>query len=208
MKKWYQRTSTVIAVSLLYMAIATPAAWMSGNSEFFFYCLVMLVLGGLVAVVHKRVGLTPLTLWGLSLWGAMHMAGGLVHVPESWPINGESRVLYSLWLIPNYFKYDHLVHSFGFGITTWVCWQSLLKLAGPIKLGFGPLLLCAAAGMGFGALNEIVEFIATLTVPDTNVGGYINTGWDLVANAGGATIACILIRLTHQRQLAQKSDCC
>ena len=43
-------------------------------------------------------------------------------------------------------------------------------------------MLCAAAGSGFGALNEVVEFIAVLTIPETNVGGYENTGWDLVAN--------------------------
>ena len=51
-----------------------------------------------------------------------------------------------------------------------------------------------AAGSGFGALNEVVEFIAVLTIPETNVGGYENTGWDLVANLVGATVAAVLIR--------------
>ena len=59
------------------------------------------------------------------------------------------------------------------------------------------MLLCGAAGMGFGAFNEIVEFVATLTVPDTNVGGYINTGWDLVANMVGAIMACTWIKLRY-----------
>ena len=45
------------------------------------------------------------------------------------------------------------------------------------------------------ALNEIVEFVATLLVPDTNVGGYRNTGWDLVANLVGATLAVLAIAL-------------
>jgi hypothetical protein len=44
-------------------------------------------------------------------------------------------------------------------------------------------------------LNEIVEFAATLLVPETNVGGYLNTGWDLVANATGATTAALVIWL-------------
>ena len=59
------------------------------------------------------------------------------------------------------------------------------------------MMLCGAAGMGFGAFNEIVEFVATLTVPNTNVGGYINTGWDLVANMVGAVGACVWIKLRY-----------
>jgi hypothetical protein len=55
-------------------------------------------------------------------------------------------------------------------------------------------VLCAAGGMGFGALNEVIEFIAVLTIPNTNVGGYVNTGFDLVANLVGCVIAAVLIR--------------
>lgn len=36
--------------------------------------------------------------------------------------------------------------------------------------------------------------------PETNVGGYVNTGWDMVANLVGAGVAASLIRLTHQPQ--------
>ena len=55
------------------------------------------------------------------------------------------------------------------------------------------MVLSATAGMGLGSLNELIEFAATLTVPETNVGGYINTGWDLVANFVGALTAVTLI---------------
>ena len=64
----------------------------------------------------------------------------------------------------------------------------------------GMLVLCAAAGMGFGALNEVIEFVATLTVPKTNVGGYENTGWDLVSNMIGSVLAAVLIWVTTRRQ--------
>ena len=50
-------------------------------------------------------------------------------------------------------------------------------------------------GMGLGALNEVVEFVAVLTMPETNVGGYTNTGWDLVSNLAGATAMGVYIRL-------------
>ena len=54
------------------------------------------------------------------LWGFLHMAGGLLTVPAGWPAQEESRVLYTLRLIPGRLKYDHVVHAYGFGTTTWV----------------------------------------------------------------------------------------
>ena len=61
------------------------------------------------------------------------------------------------------------------------------------------LVLCGAAALGFGALNEVVEFTATMTMPNTNVGGYVNTGFDLVANLVGVSVACIILRLSSQK---------
>jgi Predicted membrane protein (DUF2238) len=195
-----RRLRPVAAFTFGYLAIALTAGLRAGNSEFLFYIGVMLVLIGVVAAVNRAVELTTGTLWALSLWGLAHMAGGLVVVPSGWPVNAESRVLYSLWLIPGRLKYDQVVHAYGFGVTTWVCWQGL-KSAVRKKSGrapsptFGLLALAAAAGLGFGALNEVVEFVATLTMPETNVGGYVNTGWDLVSNTVGALTAIVLIRL-------------
>lgn len=51
----------------------------------------------------------------------------------------------------------------------------------------GMLTLFRAASKGFGGLNEVIEFFLTLTLPETNIGGYINTGWDLVSNLDGVT---------------------
>jgi uncharacterized membrane protein YjdF len=183
---WTRGVLGVAAFTLLYLAVAIVAAVASGNREFVFYLVVMVLLIALVWSVHRKVGLTTLTLWGLSLWGFLHMAGGLVPI-------GEEGVLYNWWLIPERLKYDQVIHAFGFGLTTWVCWQAMRRNLADPRPRFGPLFLCVAAGMGFGALNEIVEFVATLTMPETNVGGYVNTGWDLVSNAVGATAAALLI---------------
>jgi len=54
-------------------------------------------------------------------------------------------------------------------------------------------VLAVTSGMGLGAMNELIEFAATLLVPETNVGGYVNTGWDLVSNFVGATAAAAVI---------------
>lgn len=193
----------VAAFTFSYLGVALIMAILRGSAEFLFYIGIMLVLIGVVWVVHRSVGLSAGVLWGLSGWGLAHMAGGLLVVPEAWPVSAESRVLYTLWLIPARLKYDHLVHAYGFGITTWVCWQGLSvaisRRGGHVTPGFGLLVLAAAGGLGFGALNEVVEFIATLLLPETNVGGYRNTGWDLVANLVGAMVAIALIRLGARR---------
>ena len=187
-----------------YILAAVIGSALQGNREFIFYIVVMLVLITAVMVVHRRVQLTGGLLWALSIWGLLHMAGGLVPCPPGWPYNGEQDVLYSLWIIPDRLKYDQVVHAYGFGITTWACWHALstgLLRANGVRLSptLGVLTLCAAAGMGFGALNEVVEFIAVLSIPNTNVGGYENTGWDLVANLLGAATAAVLLRLRHRR---------
>jgi len=184
----------VAIVTAAYTITAALVTSRTSNAEFMIYIGVMVILFGLIGWLHARIALTTPTLWCLSAWGFLHMAGGLVPVPESWPIAGDIRVLYSWWLIPGRLKYDQVVHAYGFGVTTWVCWQGLsaaFRHRGPIRPSFGLLVLCAAAGMGFGALNEVVEFAATLTVPETNVGGYVNTGWDLVSNLAGCLIAAI-----------------
>jgi len=190
------------AFNAAYLFAATAVALSAGNREFVFYLVVMVLLIAAVLIVHQRVQLSRGVLWALSFWGLAHMAGGLVPVPENWPTGGDIRVLYSLWIIPDRLKYDHVVHAYGFGVTTWLCWEGLRRIlavhlrlpTSHIRPTPGMLILVATAGMGFGAMNEVVEFIATLTVPETNVGGYENTGWDLVSNLAGCLAAAVLIR--------------
>lgn len=182
-----------------YLTAAIIGAVRTGNGEFVFYIVVLLILVAAVLEVHRRVRLSPLALWCLSVWGLVHMAGGLLPVPESWPINGEIRVLYSWWLIPGLFKFDQLVHIYGFAVMCLVCWEGLRAILRSVGQSnpeptLGLMVLCVAASAGFGALNEVIEFAATLAVPKTNVGGYANTGWDLVSNLAGAILAAVAIR--------------
>lgn len=197
------RLIPVALFTAAYLLAAVAAAYQTGNREFVFYIAIMLILIALLAVIHRRVGLSTGVLWALSAWGLLHMAGGLVPLPSGWPYDGEHPVLYSLWLVPQRLKYDQVVHAFGFGVSTWVCWQGLCTAMADSPRGakqdiaptFGLLALCVFAGMGCGAANEVVEFVATLTMPETNVGGYVNTGWDLVSNLVGCVAAAVLIRL-------------
>ncbi len=213
MERIFQRE--LLGVSLFvasYVIAAGAAALATGNAEFGFYIAVMLVLIGVVLVLHTRVGLSRGLLWSLAGWGALHMAGGLVPVPDTWAVEGEFRVLYSWWILPGgdadhggWLKFDQLVHAYGFGVATWLCWQALCGALGAPGAPATPtptpglLVLVAAAGCGLGALNEVVEFVAT-RFTSTNVGGYENTSWDLIYNTLGAATAATCLYVAHRRR--------
>lgn len=201
-QRFSSREFAVLAFTSAYMAVSLIASFSLKNSEFLYYFVVMLVLIAAVTLLHRTNRLHIGALWGLSIWGLAHMAGGLMPIPESWPVGNESYVLYNWWLIPGLLKYDQLVHAYGFGLVTWICWQSLRgafhSRGVDVKPTFGLLVLCVAGGMGFGAANEIVEFVATLSLPGTNVGGYENTGWDLVSNLVGSVITALIINVSER----------
>jgi uncharacterized membrane protein YjdF len=187
----------VAIFTALYLLIATPYAVMQQNTEFLFYIGVVIILAGVIFALHRKVHLSRGVLWALSIWGLSHMLGGLLRIPAELTDNN-SGVLYSLWLIPGVLKYDNPVHAYGFAVATQVCWECLRTIKG-IRPTAGVLTLCALGGMGLGSVNEIVEFTAVLMIPGTNVGGYINTGWDMVANAFGAIVTVLIIRYWQNR---------
>jgi hypothetical protein len=128
----------------------------------------------------SRRRFSKVVLWGVALWGAMHMAGGMI------PIDGAS-LLYNVQLLP-FLRFDQLVHAVGFGFAGLAFWESVGPHAG------SGALMALMGGLGFGAFNEMIEFLITRFVPDTNIGGFENTGWDLVANTTGATIAALWVQ--------------
>lgn len=163
------------------------------NYEFILYVAVIVVLLGVVAASVRKVGYSFDALIGLTVWSAMHLAGGGVPV-------GDGR-LYDVILVRltdayEILRYDQVVHVWGFGACTLVA-QSLLAraLRNPaahrVAIGF----VLVMAGLGMGALNEVVEFIASEIVPDSGVGGYENTALDLCADLVGAIAGLIYVRV-------------
>lgn len=69
----------------------------------------------------------------------------------------------------------------------------------PVKRWVTISILVVMAGFGVGALNEMIEFTATVLVPETGVGGFINTSLDLVSDFVGAVLAMIYIQLRKGR---------
>ena len=149
----------------------------TNNSQVPYYAGFMALTLAAAAYWDARHHFSPLVLWGLATWGALHMAGGMI------PVSG-SRVLYNVWLLP-FARFDHLVHAIGFGFAGIAFWESVR----PTVDRSSGAEITLMGGLGIGAVNEMIEFLITRVVPDTNIGGFENTGWDLVANTVGAAVA-------------------
>ncbi|MFC1453518.1 hypothetical protein ACFLSJ_09275 [Verrucomicrobiota bacterium] len=165
------------------------------NYEFIIYVGVIIFFLCLIGISIKKVDYTLGTLVGLTVWSALHLAGGGVAI-------GEGR-LYDVMLIrfsETYpvWRYDQLVHIWGFGASTLVAFS---LLAAPLKKPVGnPVALgivLVMAGLGMGALNEILEFVVSICVPHSGVGGYMNTSLDLCADLIGAILGLLYIRCRY-----------
>ena len=170
------------------------------NYEFIIYVGVIMFFICLVGATLKKVDYTLGSLVGLTVWAALHMAGGGIAV-------GEGR-LYDLILIPlskNYpvLRYDQLVHMWGFGASTLVIY-SLLKrpLAKPTEHSIALSIVLVMGGLGVGALNEILEFVVSSFVPESGVGGYLNTSLDLCADLIGAILGLGYVRWRYLSKTA------
>lgn len=182
----------IFIANLIYLLIALFVFSSRRNYEFVTYVGVVVFFSIVILATNKKMNYPNVVLWGLTLWGMLHMAGGGLL------LNGGTMRLYELILIPlseNYeiFKYDQFVHIIGFGVSTLLMF-SLLKSRLKSMEGFSLWLVIVMAGLGVGAVNEIIEFGVTVIVPETGVGGYNNTSLDLVADLIGAVIAAIYIK--------------
>lgn len=176
--------------------IAGSGIWfvVDRNYEFVWYVVVVALFFALVLLTIGRSRFPPYVLWCLSIWGLLHMAGGGIRIGD--------HVLYAQHLIPMagegesfVLKYDQAVHAFGFMTATFVTYHLLRPQLSMTPNRAVVYAIAAAAGMGLGALNEIVEFMPVSLGFETGVGGYFNTALDLVFNGIGAVIAVTLIHL-------------
>jgi hypothetical protein len=173
-------------VSLGYLVTFTVFGMATDRGQTVTYLLQLAVTFAVIAAIHERVVFSGPVLWALAVWGLLHAAGGILYVGDG--------VLYRFEPLPVLPRYDQVIHAFGFGAATVAVWQGLrTRLPRETRPGVGLGFVVALAGMGVGALNEVLEFLSTRVLAETNVGGYENTGWDLVYNALGAGIAALWI---------------
>lgn len=154
------------------------------NYEFLIYIGVIMFFFFLILLTDPVVKFSKTALWGTTIWSLLHMSGGGVPI-------GEGR-LYDVILLPisksyEILKYDQFAHFIGFAVATLLMYELLMPvLRADHKHWVRLSIIVVMAGLGVGALNEIVEFGATVITPETGVGGYINTSLDLVFDLLGA----------------------
>ena len=169
----------------------------TGASQTIFYVVFIAGPAVIVALLYPRARFSAAVLWGLALWGLAHMVGGLVEV------GGE--VVYQRSLGGGEFRFDKVVHFFGFGFAALAAFELLRRTVAPTAAARSLAIAAAFIGLGIGAINETIEFLITLLPGDSNVGGFTNTGWDLVANTLGAIAAAVLAPLLERRRKATRS---
>lgn len=182
------RSLTLFFGACYFALIGTGVA--STATQTIFYAVFVGGAALVVARLYPTARFGSASLWALALWGVAHMIGGLIE------IDGE--VIYEIELGADQLRFDKFVHFFGFGAATLAAYE---HLRATIAAHARPRSVAVAAffvGLGLGAVNETVEFLITLLPGDDNVGGFTNTGWDLVANAlGAAAAAAIKARSTE-----------
>jgi hypothetical protein len=184
-----ERTAIVIA------ALATLGFGISGFATGSPSTLTYIFSVGAIGLLIRHFRSVPLPgalAIALAIHATAHLAGGLVNVGND--------VLYNASIGPriasldtHLLQYDHFVHTFGSFVGTLTLWTLLVPSSMKRPGRFDLMILCVLAGLGVGAINEVIEFLATIAHTGAHVGGYTNTGWDLVANAIGGLVAGVVI---------------
>jgi len=181
-----------IAIALVFGSIFL----LHKNYEFAIYVGAIIACLAIICVSFFKVPYSNATLIALTFWTFLHVSGGAIY------LNGSR--LYDIILLPlsqtlPILRYDQLVHVWGFGAATLTIFDMLKPLLKENLNRFVALsTVVIMAGLGAGALNEIIEAIVTAVIPSSGVGGYLNTALDLIADLIGAILAMLFI---HRRYL-------
>lgn len=161
------------------------------NYEFLAYAgtiaLVTAVLFGTLRWSKFSTGI----ILGVTMWGLLHMLGGSVMTTDG--------VLYAYKIFPFFdgggdfyiLKMDQVVHAFLYGVIGLMFYHLLREIIGIKTHTVLIAAIAIFAAAGFSIINEIVEFLAAVNLPETGVGGYENTVLDMIFNLTGAAIAVV-----------------
>jgi uncharacterized membrane protein YjdF len=156
------------------------------------YVLVWALLALLVRAVDRRWPLSAASLAALVGAGIVHLAGGLLPSPDP-----GAPILYETWLIPGALKFDQAAHAAISAVVAVVLFELLGHVVDPRQAGpAARAVLALLATWGFGAANELFEFLSSTRFADAYVGDLSNAGWDLAFNTAGsaaAVVACAVL---------------
>ena len=190
---------SVLGFTAIYTAAFAVYFVRDFNIEFIGYVGLIILIFTLLYGTLDRTRIPASIIGGISLWGLLHMMGGSIQTKDG--------VLYDWKIFPFFdgggefyiLKFDQLVHGYLYAVVALLFLHLLRNYFGDrhsqLLVGF----IAIMSSLGVGALNEIIEFIAVLTVPDNGVGGYYNNALDIVFNFTGALIAVLGFYLLHNK---------
>lgn len=154
------------------------------NYEFLLYAITVAILATIIFRTGQYFNFSQAGLWLFNVWLILHICGGLAFY--------QGQRFYDLVLIDlvgdpyHILKYDQAVHFFCYVVMSILMWSVVRKIS---KKDASSAVVCVVtilAASSIGAINEIIEFLAVVTLGTDGVGGYTNTAIDLVANLLGA----------------------
>jgi len=186
-KKYYP----LVAVNLFTILFFGINFLSSKNHEFLVYIGGIIFLFVAVWTTVKRIKYDMILLWCMSIAGFFHMAG--------WWFTYKWVIWYQSIVIPlskeyELIKYDQLIHILG-SFTMTILWYNILKPhLKKANLWIITGIIIILIWMWFWAVNEFVEFLVYLHIPENAVGWYLNTSIDTSANLIWAILAVIFIK--------------
>ncbi len=184
----------IVYFTSVYTAVFSVNALLRGNVEFVYYTAMMIMSITIILIIHKRMHFYPIVLMSLSVLGLLHLLGGNITI-------GNMR-LYDIYFIPGLFRYDNFVHTLGSAVMVMLAHALLTPVLNDEfeqRRGYFILLL-VLVGMGLGAINELVEFVAVLIFNvGQQVGDYTNTLLDLCFNTFGSIVMASFLVFTKKR---------
>lgn len=146
------------------------------------YLQVVAVLVVMTSLADRAAKFSPAMARALTSLMLLHLIGGL------FPPRGDAPTFYETWLIPGVLKFDQLVHGYGGAVLTVAAAHLVVGLLGTRPSGWRVGLVALFVAQGFGAVNEMVEFLFGIGNANLHAGGLENTGWDLVFNLAGGLV--------------------
>lgn len=176
------------------MAIVLGFGWyylQDANYEFLAYAGTIALVTAVLFGTLRWSKFPNSILLGVTVWGVLHMLGGSVMI--------EDGVLYAYRIAPIFdgggefyiLKMDQVIHAFLYGVVGLMFLHLLREIVGVKTHVWFVAVTAIFAAAGFSIVNEIVEFLAAVNLPETGVGGYHNTVLDMIFNLSGAAVAIL-----------------
>ncbi len=164
-ERWAIQVAAVAVAGFCIYGFAT------GSPSTVGYVSSVIIIGAAI-VWLRRAPLPGRLAAGLAIAAIATLAGGLINVGQDVLYNA-SIGPYSKTLGTHFLQYDHLAHAYVSLVVAFACWVMLAAPHAGADHRRELVILAVSAALGLGALNEMVEFLATLAHH-----GALASGWD------------------------------